>query len=653
MSFQAPCRLLRSAILVAALLCLFLTGCSRDRSERFPPYDNTEEVKAFYDSKPDFFKTADPATIPKDLKWITGLDEPEIGSPKAKKGGTLHWFSVEFPSCIRHIGPGGNNTFRSDHYDDIKLFSVMPHPNTGNWMPGVCREWAISPDHRTVYFHIDPEARFNTGNPVRTEDFKFCFYLGLSPYAQDPYRQNQFSTKYYSGFTTYDDLTYSVTLSEPRADPVYFARDVEPFDHIFYKDFGPDFTSRYQWIMDPTTGAYEIRPEDINKGTSITMRRLKNWWAKDRKFYRHRFNPDFIHFDIFNSPDKGFEACKAGKLDFFQSYLDTMPEVWHQKIEAPPYHNGYIEKAEFYNDWPLCRGLHINTALPPLDNLDFRVGIQHAMNIQKVIEVELKGDATRLNTYSEGYGRYSNHEIRAREFSPEKAAAAFAKAGYSQRGADGIFHKPGKPDDRATVALTIRERPNERRYALRLKEEAKKAGLDLKIDAVESTSMFQKVLEKKHQMCLLAWVMQPPYPQPWQGYHSTNAYDKKPDGTRTIKTSTNNLTSTADPEMDALIDKYDKAGTLDELASLYHQIEQRIYDLACFVPAWETPFHRCIYWRWVRWPDDYNVRISLFAAQYHVFWIDEDMRRETLEAMRTGKTFPEVSKVYEQYRTQD
>jgi microcin C transport system substrate-binding protein len=165
--------------------------------------------------------------------------------------------------------------------------------------------------------------------------------------------------------------------------------------------------------------------------------------------------------------------------------------------------------------------------------------------------------------------------------------------------------------------------------------------------------MFAKIREKKHQMCLAAWVMQPPYPQPWQAYHSSNAYDKKPDGSRTLKPDTNNLTSLADPEMDAIIDKYEKARSLEELESLNHQIEQRLYDLACYVPAWETPFHRCVYWRWVRWPEDYNVRISLYPSQYHVMWIDEDIQRETLEAMRTGKTFPEVSRVYEQYRTQD
>src|SRR5688572_18742885 len=114
MSFAPPfSSLLRCTALFAVLFVAFLTGCSRDRSEKYPPYDNTGEVQAYYDSRPEFFKKTDPSTIPGDLKWENGMDQPDLGSPDAKKGGTLRWFSVEFPSCIRQVGPGGNNSFRS------------------------------------------------------------------------------------------------------------------------------------------------------------------------------------------------------------------------------------------------------------------------------------------------------------------------------------------------------------------------------------------------------------------------------------------------------------------------------------------------------------------------------------------------------------
>jgi microcin C transport system substrate-binding protein len=38
-------------------------------------------------------------------------------------------------------------------------------------IPGLANEWAVSEDGRTIYFRIDPEARYSDGVPVRARDF--------------------------------------------------------------------------------------------------------------------------------------------------------------------------------------------------------------------------------------------------------------------------------------------------------------------------------------------------------------------------------------------------------------------------------------------------------------------------------------------------
>src|SRR5690606_37433450 len=129
-----------------------------------------------------------------------------------------------------------------------------------------------------------------------------------------------------------------------------------------------------------------------------------------------------------------------------------------------------------------------------------------------------------------------------------------------------------------------------------------------------------------------------------------NAYEKAPDGTRRIKTNTNNMTLTADPELDKIIDRHERARTLEELETLGHRIEEMLFDLACFIPAWATPWHRCVYWRWVRWPEDYNVRVSEPPVQAHVHWIDEERLAETRAAMREGRSFPVRDLIFDQYR---
>ena len=42
----------------------------------------------------------------------------------------------------------------------------------------------------------------------------------------------------------------------------------------------------------------------------------------------------------------------------------------------------------------------------------------------------------------------------------------------------------------------------------------------------------------------------------------------------------------------------------------------------------------------MRFPEDYNVKLSEHAVEFHLMWIDEDMKKETEAAMKSGKTFP-------------
>ena len=633
------------------LSLLVLSSCSPPADTRFPPYDNTQEVQAFYQSKPDFFRTLPLTELPQNLTWETGLDLPEIGSGQATKGGTIHWFMSSFPPCLRPYGPDANSSFRSEHHDDIYLTQANIHPNfPGKYIPGVCDRWAVGPDRKTVYYHIDPAARFSNGHPVTTADFFMLFYIQLSPYAQDPYGQNYFSTKF-AGIDRYDDLTFAVRLPEPRPDPIYFSQ-LPPMDHLFYQEFGPDYPQRYQWRKDPSAGAYTILPDDIKIGRTITMSRVTGWWARDRKYYKNRYNIDRIQFEVIQNPDKAFEAFLAGRLDFYHTYLDRQPQNWNEKLDQEAWQNGWICRAQFYNDFPRpSSGLYLNCTKPLLTDIRIRQGLQHAMNMQRVIDVELKGDMDRLRTVKDGYGRFTHPTLQPVPFSIDLASAAFASAGFTGRGPDGILKNP-TTGQRLSIELSIRSRPQENRYALRLKEEALKCGVELRIEALDASAQFKKILQKQHEIAFAGWVHVPPYPDYWQGYHSDNAYEKEknPDGTRKIKTNTNNISETANPALDALIDQHEKAQTLDDLQRLGYQIEEMIAAEAAYIPGWATPWHRTAYWRYVRWPADFNVRVSEHPAQAHVHWIDESLRMETRQAMQTGKIFPQQDLNFDQYR---
>ena len=49
----------------------------------------------------DYFAFESIEELPEGLTWDTGMDEPEIGDPRAKKGGTFTYYIANFPPTLR------------------------------------------------------------------------------------------------------------------------------------------------------------------------------------------------------------------------------------------------------------------------------------------------------------------------------------------------------------------------------------------------------------------------------------------------------------------------------------------------------------------------------------------------------------------------
>jgi microcin C transport system substrate-binding protein len=275
--------------------------------------------------------------IPTDLVWEDGMDEPEIGDQKATKGGTINLFINDFPDTLRPFGPNANHAYRNYIYDDIEIYLVMIHPVTKKPIPGLANQWAVSKDGRTIYCKLDPEARYSDGNPVRAKDFMSEIYVRASQNVFDPYYQ-QFYKEQFANITVYDERTLSVTFPEVTAD-IYFSAQMRPASPVFYAEYGPDYQERYQWRVPPTTGAYDLKSENIKKGRSLTLTRVADWWAKDRKYYRYRFNADLVRYPVIRDISKCFELFKIGEIDIFWIHS---PRFWYEKTEIDPVFKGYI-----------------------------------------------------------------------------------------------------------------------------------------------------------------------------------------------------------------------------------------------------------------------------------------------------------------------
>lgn len=610
---------------------------------------------------PNFFVFKSIEDLPKDLIWERGEELEEFASPLAQKGGTYYAAIQDYPRTLRRVGPDSNGSFRPYLLDDVALRIARRHPNNiaigpsgHHYYPELAEEWAVDKERREVFVRLDPAALWSDGEPVTSDDFLFMFFFFQSRYIQAPWYNNWY-TESYVGITRYDERTFSIRVPEAKPDMNSRVLDLIPIPEHFFQELGDDYVQRYQWRFQPTTAPYVILEEDIKKGRSITLTRQKDWWAENKRFIRYRFNFDRIHIAVIRDIPKMFESFRRGDID--GTSLINLPEYNYEKLpdDDPDVTKGYIRKVTFYNEIPRpTYGLWVNSAKPLLDNNDIRVGIHYATNWQRVIDEYFRGDYSRMNTTADGYGEFTHPDIQARPFDVDLALEAFAKAGFAERGDDGILvDAQGR---RLSFTLSTGYRHFQDLLTI-LKEEAAKAGLEFRLEILDGTAGWKMAQEKKHDITFSALNVSPEmYPRYWETYHSDNAYDtpwledgRTPNPDRKPKPQTNNLQSVAIPELDDMIEAYRRSDDTGEMKRLAFAMEEILYEDASFVPGFVQPFYRTAMWRWIRYPDDFNVRLSRASGEYYLAWIDAERKVETLAGKQQGVDFGSGVEVYDQY----
>jgi len=617
------------------------------------------EVQKYYNDDRDGFVIATPADVPDDLEWQRGKDLKEFASTNAVKGGTFFFYMADYPRTLRYVGPDANGSFRQYILDNNVVSLLQKHPNEdGRYFPGLAREWAIGADNRTVYFRLDPDARYSDGQTVRVTDFFFHFYFMRSDHLKAPWYKDYYSKKRFPNITIYDKETFSITFFKAKPD-LLDRVNIRPVPEHFYGALDEQYLEDFQWKMEPTTGPYVVKPENMEENVSITLTRLPDWWADKKKFFRYRFNPDAIKVTVIRDPAKQFEVFRKGELDWYGLGL---PKDWYEKLpdDDDRVTKGYIQKYQFYNEVPRPTwALRLNSHHSLLRKHNIRIGLNHAMNFAEVIKREFLGDYQRMTSVADGYGGRSHPTQKARSFSVSEARKHFALAGFDKQDGDGILENA--KGQKLVFTFTTPYKRLENVLEI-LKEEAEKCGVQLNLEILDRTAAWKKVDEKKHEIMLGALNTSVElYPRFFEPYHSYNAYEEpkeqlyNEDGTLknglTPKATTNNFTMTADRELDKLIDEYRKAESLEEITRLSHLIIGKLHDHGAYVPGWVRPWYRLGSWRWLKWPEDFNVKLSRIPTEFHVHWIDPAAREETLKAMKNGKTFPPVIRVYKQYKS--
>jgi microcin C transport system substrate-binding protein len=573
------------------------------------------------------------AAEPADIVWTTNYDDPPIGDPAALKGGTLSTYMDAYPLTLRLVGPNSNDAFASWKRAFTMAFGLVArHPTTDNYIPWMATHWSVQEDGRTIYYKLDPDARWSDGEPITAEDYVFTWRLMQSENIVDPF-YNQYARDYYQEVIALGPYLLKVVGA--------FAswRPLEMFDlwatprHAVTLEEG--FPERYNNAVLPVQGPYVLAEQQT--GQLVVFSRLADWWGRDKPYWRGMYNVDRIHIRVISDTDRAFDFFKKGELSYYD--VNTA-RTWAEDMGFEAVTRGWVHRKRLFIDYPQgVYGFAMNLEKPIFQNKDFRKAIQYLFNFDEINAKLMYGAYYRQVSAFTGT-EYENHDLVPYGFDPRRAREHLAAAGYTRRGPDGILVDAN--GNRAAFTLSYGSKGLERHLTV-VRQTFRRFGIDMQLRLLEPGTDFRNGLEREYEMTIMGRTAGM-YPSPDQYFGSVYKRTR----------NNNNIWAFGTAYTDSLIEVYRVDVNKEHRLAAMHELDAIVQDEAFYVPFWQAPFMRFAYWHDLAFPSSYFPKRTQQMSDWQVFWIDPQRQAQLREAMSQGRSLGEDTVVdVDPYKVKD
>lgn len=548
--------------------------------------------------------------------WITNMTFPALGSPEAKKGGTIHMYEPSWPVTLRLMGKDYNTSFNYRARDLCQESLVTVHPTTLEHVPNLATHWKISEDKSTYTFRINPEARWNDGKEVTAEDVVATWNLRMDERILFPSEQLVFG-KFEQPVALSKYIVQVKSKVKNWRNFLYFGgMAIFPAHEISIP--GDEFLQKYQNAHTATSGPYELREDDVEMNKSLTLRRRDDWWAKDNPMWQGVYNFDAYNFVIVQDLSLAFEKAKKGELDY---YIVPKSQWWVEELvpsKLDGVKRGLIQKRKFFNDAPIgTSGIAINTTRAPLDELEMRKALQLLRNRPVLIDELFFNEYEPLTSYWQG-GTYMNPANKVFPYDPFAAVELLEKMGWTELDGDGYRVKDGRrlefelsyPSALSEPSLTVYQ------------EDCKKAGIKIDLKLLDPSTRWQNMRKREYDLTSTAWgALVFPNPETsWKGELAE-------------KLDNNNVTAFSDPRVDELLVEYDEEFDVQRRIEIIREIDGIIYAAMPYVLDWYNGANRVIYQNKFSQPEWGVWKVNDENDMMYCWWIDPE-KEAALEAAR-------------------
>lgn len=270
------------------------------------------------------------------LKYGPEFQHFDWADPAAPKGGLLRIRDLgTFDTVNLYILKGRRPSAVQVH--EIRLHErlmVRSYDEPDAHYALVAKTVDVAGDGRTATFHLDPQARFHDGSPIRADDVVWS--LNAIRDEGHPVLRSVFAKATAEALAP-DRVRFSFAQGAPRDLAVRIAGDLPILSAAYYESH--DFT---ETTLDPPLGSGPYRISKVRSGSSVEMERVADYWAADLPVNRGLWNFDTIRVDYYQDRTSALLSFFADEYDFREEFTS---KSWATEYDdKKPVQDGRIER---------------------------------------------------------------------------------------------------------------------------------------------------------------------------------------------------------------------------------------------------------------------------------------------------------------------
>ena len=356
-------------------------------------------------------------------------------------------------------------------------------PMKGEDSTGLATDWTVSDDGLTWEFTIRKNAKWDDGVPLTAKDVAFTYNFIV----KNPEQTSNLTayTNLIEEATALDDYTVQFVCSAPKPDMTRHWVPILP-EHIWSKIPVKDVGKKYQ-NSPPYVGSGPFKCVEWKKNNYVKLVANSTWWGPKPKI-------DELYFTYFTNGDTMLQDIKAGTIDGACNLIPTQVKQLQSEpgIEARDIITDGFDQLAFNCYTGPSKGN------PVLTDVDFRVALNYAVDLQKVADLVFQGytvPGTTIippNYYKDPDWHWEPPADVKYTFDPEKAKQLLDAAGYMDADGDGVREDKGKPIELRLI--TRSESTEEQQMGKLIAGWFGDVGLDVKLEVMDSATLSDTIL---------------------------------------------------------------------------------------------------------------------------------------------------------------